>query len=791
MLCDLSVSALGTRTSESPIFLFGSGTRSLKSTKPPSFTIIPKPAKLIQGKGSFILSWATKIVYEVNQQGQKAVVEYFARQIEKATGFRLETRDTLVLPRTNFIRLHSINDKILGAEGYRIAAEKNNIRVSANAGAGFFYAVQTLLQLLPPEAHATKAAKNIEWNIPCVSIEDYPRFPWRGMHLDVSRHFFPKDFIKTYVDILAMHKMNVFHWHLTDDQGWRVEIRKYPKLTDVAAWRVDREHQHWSYRDPQRAGEKATYGGFYTQDEIREIVQYAADRNITVVPEIEMPAHTTALLAAYPQYSCTGGPFTVPPGGVWPITDIFCAGNDSTFLFLEDVLSEVMDLFPSKFIHIGGDEADKKEWKVCAKCQARIKDENLKDEAELQSYFIRRIEKFINSRDRRLIGWDEILEGGLAPNAAVMSWRGTEGGIASARQGHDAVMTPISHCYFNCYQGKEELEPLAAGGYIPLRTVYAYEPVPDSLTPAEGQHILGAQGCVWTEFIMTAEQVQYMTFPRMAALAEVVWSPKEARNWADFTARIEHQMKRYEGAGHTYAKSAYNVAISTAVDSVKKRLSVTLTTEVSDPVIRYTIDGKDPTSSSRRFVNPISIQKTSTIRAAAFRKGSMLGKISEQKVYLHKASFKPVLLKYPYEKYTGGGEYGLTNGLRGSPSFADGNWQGFHQNDFDATIDLGKTIRISKISTSFLETTISWIFFPTSVEFSVSDDGERFVPAAKFEEPVPTAHRPPAIKEFSHKLKNVKARYVQVRAKNVGLCPEWHAGKRDKAWVFVDEIIVE
>ncbi|MEK9137784.1 MAG: family 20 glycosylhydrolase, partial [Bacteroidota bacterium] len=355
------------------------------------------------------------------------------------------------------------------------------------------------LQLMSPGVFAPEPVKKRTWTIPCVAIRDWPRFEWRGMHLDVSRHFLPKKFIKTYIDMLAMHKMNVFHWHLTDDQGWRLEIKKYPKLIEVTAWRVDREDQHWNHRDPPREGEKATYGGYYTQDEIREIVKYADERNITVVPEIEMPAHTTALLAAYPQYSCTGGPFDVPPGGVWPITDIFCAGNDSTFYFLQDVLTEVMDLFPGKYIHIGGDEADKKEWKACAKCQARIKQEELKDEAELQSYFVKRIEKFIVSKGRRLIGWDEILEGGLAPEATVMSWRGTEGGIAATRQGHDAVMTPGSHCYFDHYQGKQEFEPLAIGGYTPLSKVYSYEPIPDSLTPEEAKHILGAQGNVWTE----------------------------------------------------------------------------------------------------------------------------------------------------------------------------------------------------------------------------------------------------------------------------------------------------
>jgi hexosaminidase len=634
-------------------------------------------------------------------------------------------------------------------------------------------------------------ASRKSWQIPYAEIKDSPRFKWRGMHLDVSRHFLPKEFIKTYIDILAMHKLNVFHWHLTDDQGWRIEIKKYPKLTEVAAWRVDREHQPWSVRDPQRPDEKATMGGFYTQDEIREIVKYAADRNITVVPEIEMPAHTTALLAAYPQFSCSGGPFTVPPGGVWPITDIFCAGNDSTFFFLEDILTEVMELFPSTFIHIGGDEADKKEWRACPKCQARIKHEGLNNEAELQSYFVQRIEKFLNSRNRRLIGWDEILEGGIAPNAAVMSWRGTEGGLAAARQGHDAVMTPGSYTYFNGYQGQEDLEPLAGGGYLPVSKVYSYEPVPDGLSAEEAEHILGAQGCLWGEFIPTPEQAEYMILPRIAALSEVVWSRKESRNWVDFAPRLEVQMKRYEASGYVYAKSAYQVTITPVVDFVKKQVKLMLTNEMNYPSIRYTLDGSEPRTKSHLYKNPIAISKATTVKAGAFSKGLLLGKVSAQKVFVHKASFRPVDLKYPYERYTGGGGYGLVNGLRGSLNFGDGNWQGFHQSDLDGVVDLGKPTPIKRIAAGFLDRTSSWIFYPELVEFSVSLDGKQFTNVAHFEIPVPSGHRETSVREFTQELKDVKARYVRVYGKNVGICPDWHAGKGDKAWLFVDEIVVE
>jgi len=774
----------------SVFLLLGATFSSVSSQGNSTVSVVPKPSSVIPKAGSFSLTSGTAISFSDNLLGQEVVAQYFARQVGGATGFKLRIIAAGNKSKTAIL-LGAANDPALGEEGYSLVVGKNRVQVTANTRAGLFYGAQTLLQLLPPVVYKPGLAARKTWTIPCVEIKDSPRFKWRGMHLDVSRHFLPKEFIKTYIEILAMHKMNVFHWHLTDDQGWRIEIKKYPKLTEVAAWRVDREHQQWSVRDPQRPGEKATLGGFYTQGEIREIVKYAADRNIAVVPEIEMPAHTTALLAAYPQFSCTGGPFTVPSGGVWPITDIFCAGNDSTFLFLQDVLAEVMELFPSTFIHIGGDEADKKEWRACPKCQARIRNEHLKDEAELQSYFVQRIEKFLNSRNRRLIGWDEILEGGIAPNAAVMSWRGTEGGTAAARQGHDAVMTPGSHTYFNSYQGKEDLEPLAGGGYLPVSKVYSYEPVPEELTNEEANHILGAQGCLWGEFIPSPEQAEYMVLPRIAALAEVVWSPKELRNWPDFAGRLEHRMKRYEASGYTYAKSAYLVTISPSVDSVKKQVKLTLANEMNYPSIRYSLEGSEPTMASHLYKSPIAISKTTTVKAGAFYKGALLGKVSTQEVFIHKASFRPVALKYPYERYTGGGEYGLVNGLRGSLTFADGNWQGFHQSDLDGVVDLGRTTTIKKIAAGFLERTGSWIFYPTSVEFSVSVDGEHFRDVAKFDIPLPGGHRETSIRELAQNLTDVRARYVRVFGKNVGTCPAWHAGKGDKAWLFVDEIVVE
>ena len=753
--------------------------------------VIPKPVFVESHNGFFTLSHETKIVYFFKNKEMQSTIEQFEDRLRTATGYKFALRDGFDMPTKDFIFFNYVRDETLGDEGYRLEVDGERITVDANTDAGFFCATQTLLQLLPPEVFSPKTISGIEWKIPCVSITDKPRFKWRGMHLDVSRHFFPKEFIETYLDMLAMHKINMFHWHLTDDQGWRIEIKKYPKLTEIGAWRVNREDQPWNDRKPQQKGEAANYGGYYKQDEIKEIVRYAAARHITIVPEIEMPAHCVAALAAYPQFSCSGGPFTVPPGGVWPDSSIYCAGNDSTFIFLEDVLSEVTELFPGPYIHIGGDEADKSEWKKCPKCQARIKENNLKDESELQSYFIKRIEKFLISKHRRLIGWDEILEGGLAPEATVMSWRGVDGGIAAARADHDVVMTPGDYCYFDHYQGTEEYEPPAIGGYTPLSKVYAYEPIPDSLMPEQATHILGAQANVWSEYIPVPEHAEYMTLPRMAAIAEVLWSPKDLRNWSDFVPRIEQEMKRYEILGYNYAKSAYLVGISTALDTVSKRITVSLTSELGSSLIRYSLDGTVPTYSSPRYEHPFTIEKTSVVRAGTFRDTILLDKITEQKIYLHKAVGKRVALKYPYEEYTGGGDYALTNGVRGSNSSNDGNWQGFHQNDLEAVIDLGESMPITRINSSYLEDTPSWIFLPTEVEYSVSDDGINYTSTGIINVPVPGENQEVGVKEFLKELTNVKARYVKVHAKNVGIVPAWHIGRGDKAWLFVDEIIVE
>jgi hexosaminidase len=516
--------------------------------------LIPKPLKFERMEGSFTVTPETQIVLDAGNNDVAAVGTYLQQELGRSTGFPFQMVEGKQGSSVRGAITLTITPAAPGDardESYELNAGGEGIRITARRPAGLFYGVQTLKQLLPPQVYAREKATNTSWIVPAVRIEDKPRFSWRGMMLDVSRHFFPKSFVKECIDIAAMHKLNTFHWHLTDDQGWRIEIKRYPKLTSVGAWRVDREQFTWNQRKPAEPGDVATYGGFYTQDDIREVVAYAKSRFVTIVPEVEMPGHAMAVLAGYPELSCTGGPFTVRTGGYWPITDIFCAGNDSTFSFIQNILTEVVDLFPGEFFHIGGDEANKANWKKCPKCQARIASEHLKNEEELQSYFVHRIEKFLNSKGKRLIGWDEILEGGLAPNATVMSWRGIDGGIAAARQNHDVVMTPTDYCYFDYYQAKSG-EPEAIGGHVPLEKVYGYEPVPDVLNEAEAKHVLGVQANLWTEYISNPRHAEYMYLPRLSALAEIAWIQPEQKNLEGLTGRLKKQFLRYDQMGVNY-----------------------------------------------------------------------------------------------------------------------------------------------------------------------------------------------------------------------------------------------
>ena len=501
--------------------------------------IIPQPQSLTPGSGSFQLNNATSIVAS---PGVENLADYLADLFQPATGFRLKIRSNNVdVLSQNSIYLQLYKNGNDNPEAYTITVKPGSILIIAQEPVGIFYGIQTLRQLLPPEIESPVKVENFEWFVPSVEIKDFPRFKWRGMHLDVGRHMFPVEFIKQYIDVLAMYKLNTFHWHLTEDQGWRIEIKKYPKLTEVSSQR-----ESTPIPADRNKSDGKPYGGFYTQDQVREVVAYAAKRYITVVPEIEMPGHSVSVLAAYPELGCTGGPYKVRTW--WGVEeDVYCAGNDQTFEFIQNVLDEVMELFPSTVIHIGGDECPKKRWEECPKCQQRIKDNNLKDAHGLQSYFITRIEKYLNSKGRKIIGWDEILEGGLAPNAMVMSWRGTAGGIAAAQQNHPVVMSPNSHCYFDHYQSQDQSkEPPAIGGFLPLEKVYSYNPMPQELTAEQRKYIMGVQANLWTEYIPTVQQAQYMAYPRALALSEVAWTAVNNKSYDRFLKTLESELKRFD-----------------------------------------------------------------------------------------------------------------------------------------------------------------------------------------------------------------------------------------------------
>jgi hexosaminidase len=517
--------------------------RPHSSLEQSQLTIIPKPVDMMVKNGEFQINANTRIRF-AGDENLTNEAKYLADLIDIISGLEIKVSEKS--RSKNIIEL-SVNSDMSNPEGYVLIANKDGITIKGGSPSGIFYGIQTLRQLLPDVEEGYKGNLSLGY----IEIKDEPRFKYRGLMLDVGRHFFPVEFIKKYIDLIALHKMNTFHWHLTEDQGWRIEIKKFPELTKVGAFRKETLKGHAENKPWEFDGER--YGGFYTQEEIREVVEYALERHITIIPEIEMPGHSVAAIASYPHLGCSGGPYDVAT--IWGVLkDVYCAGNDSVFTFLEDVLDEVIALFPGKYIHIGGDECPKEKWKECPDCQARIKAEGLKDEFELQSYFIRRMEEYLLSKSRYIIGWDEILEGGLAPRATVMSWRGEKGGIQAAKQGHDVIMTPNTYVYLNDYQADPKNEPLAAGGFISLEKIYNYDPIPGSLSDEERNNILGAQANLWTEYISTTDYAEYMTFPRATALAEVLWSPVEKKDFADFTERLKSFTYHLDRLDVNYAK---------------------------------------------------------------------------------------------------------------------------------------------------------------------------------------------------------------------------------------------
>ena len=600
------------------LFFAVTGCKSSGNEELAKVKIIPEPVKIEYAGKTLTIDHGLKVV-------SKDTILSFSRTYLIDELKKLPGADFLSVKKGRSVTVRlELDENIEQPEGYVLTIGRQ-ITIAGKTKNGVLYGIQSLLQILN-EASASEGGLEI----PRLVITDYPRFSYRGMHLDVSRHFFGVDFVKKYIDLIAMHKMNTFHWHLTDDQGWRIEIKKYPKLTTVGAWRVDHEDLPWNERPDQKEGEEAAYGGYYTQDQIREVVAYAADRGITVIPEIEMPGHSAAAIAAYPEYSCRGKQTTVPSGGHTDI-NILCAGKDETFHFVEDVLTEVMDLFPSKYIHIGGDEARKKEWENCPLCQKRIREEGLADEHELQSYFISRIDSFLTSNGRTLIGWDEILEGGLAKNATVMSWRGEAGGIKAAQMNHDVIMTPVDYCYFDYYQSEDkEIEPLAFNGYISLSKVYNYEPVPAVLNAEAAKHVLGAQGNVWTEYMPTEEMVEYRVLPRMTALSEVLWSPEEKRDETDFINRLEPFLNWLTTKNYNFHIPAPQGIFDRMIfiDSTKIKLA----SAWPFAQIRYTLDGSEPEVNSMLYEHPIPIQDSTILKTSLFLQDGRHGQVKTTRI---------------------------------------------------------------------------------------------------------------------------------------------------------------
>ncbi|WP_417369719.1 beta-N-acetylhexosaminidase [Gelidibacter japonicus] len=739
-------------------FLYNCDSPNPEKTKP---QIIPMPAQMESTKGEFVLDQSVGMSFDSNFKISATFLKEF---IEKGSAIQLRQNNKI-----SFIQ----DDTISNDEGYQLTITPKQIEIRAKTDQGAFYAVQSLRQLLPVDLeNGTFYMENI--TIPCVAITDSPQFKHRGMHLDVGRHYFSVDFIKKYIDALAMLKMNTFHWHLTEDQGWRIEIKKYPKLQEVAAFRE--QTLIGSYNaDPQQFDGKR-YGGFYTQEEIKDVVAYAQNRHVTIIPEIEMPGHAQAAISAYPELGCTGEQIKVAE--TWGVFDhIFCS-KDETFEFLENVLDEVLELFPSKYIHIGGDEAPKTHWENCPNCQQRIKEEGLKDEHELQNYFITRIEKYLNGKGRQIIGWDEILEGGLAPNATVMSWRGTQGAIEAAKQHHNVIMTPTSHCYFDYKQSDNEDEPLAnSGGFLPLEKVYSFNPIPEELTEEESQYVLGAQGNVWTEYIPNEKQVEYMVFPRILAMSEVLWTPTNNKNYADFVARVEHFHQRLDALEINYANHLYEVEGEVTSTGYK------LTSILENKTIRYTTDGTEPSLTSEIYSGAIPINTDLVIKAAIFNSDKKLGATFTQPINYHKALGKKININVqPSKTYAGSGADGLINGITGSDTrINDKEWLGFDGEDLEITIDLGEEMEINSIETRFYEAPWMWIYAPKVIEFGIDQHGIN----SKAEIPESTGTHTVVKIQL-----NETTRYIHLRIPNFGLIPEGKPGAGHQPWTFIDEIIV-
>ncbi len=753
--------------------------------------LVPMPAEILKVGNIVSFKLPLQIVHDgtINTLTNAKYIQKELQKLKYPSIVVSKEKYNLSKPQLMLINIKEIKDN----EEYVLNISNDNLIAISGSRKGQFIALQSLLQIIKQN---NKKISSNNLKLPSCLIKDYPRFAYRGMHLDVSRHFFTVEEVKKIIDNLAAYKYNTFHWHLTDDQGWRIEIKKYPLLTTVGGYR----NGTLVGRYPGKGNTEKKYGGFYTQQQIKEVVKYATERHIDVIPEIEMPGHASAAIAAYPQLSCFPNEDTkVAKGTAWfgatkgkqvqqawgVFEDVF-APSPYTFNFLQNVIDEILPLFPSKYIHIGGDECPKENWKRSNFCQQLIKENNLKDEHGLQSYFISKIENYINKKGKKIIGWDEILEGGLAPNATVMSWRGEEGGIEAAKQNHDVIMTPGSHCYLDHSQSKNE-DSVTIGGYTPLDKVYNYEPVPHHLSPSQALHILGAQANVWTEYITNNSKLEYMINPRMMAMSEVLWSPKEKRNWEDFERRLPYIFNKLDEEKTNYSKAYYDLK------------TTIITTEDNEGVL-WKIDYKGKNNITVNFNNTDSnwiYTKPQLINADIFLAKATNGIATlTQKFSFNKATGKKIILaNLPSNAYPGDGAFTLVNGVQNEKGLGKSSeFLGFSGNDLDAVIDLGSITQVNKIILHYFEQNASWIYAPANVTVHyMYNDGTSEIaplgPATKIESKDVIANDNGTSKiEITSPQ---SCRYIRVVAKNYGKIPDGKPGAGEKAWLFVDEIEVK
>lgn len=746
-----------------------------------NYEVVPMPLEInTTQQASFLLKSGVTVYYPAGNEKMQRNAEFLASYVKAQTGIELQVQAGEGGKGGIVLQLGLANDN---PEAYQLKVDASQVVISSPSEAGVFYGIQTLRK-------AVDVAEGSNVELPAVEIKDQPRFGYRGMMLDVGRHFFSMDEIKTYIDMMALHNINRFHWHLSEDQGWRIEIKKYPKLTEIGSMRKETVIGHNSGKYDGKP-----YGGFYTQEQAKEIVAYAAERYITVIPEIDLPGHMQAALAAYPELGCTGGPYEV--WTQWGVSDnVLCAGNDQTIQFIKDVLAEIVEIFPSEYIHVGGDECPKVKWSTCPKCQARIKALGLKSdnkhtkEERLQSYVIHEAEEFLNSKGRKMIGWDETLEGGLAPNATVMSWRGEAGGIEAAKQHHDVVMTPNTYLYFDYYQSKDtETEPMAIGGYLPMERVYSYEPMPKSLSPEEQKYIVGVQANLWTEYIPDFKQVQYMVLPRMAALSESQWCAPEKKNYEAFLQRVSRLVNIYAKNGWNYATHIFDVMLDLKPNTETGTLDAVART-IDNAPIYYTLDGSEPTTASEKYTDIIKIDKPCTLRTVAIRPSGS-SKITKDEISFSRSSMKPITMLQPINKqYEFSGATVLVDGMTGNMNYKTGRWIAFYTNDLEAVIDLKEATEISSMTLHTCVEKGDWIFDTRGITVSVSDDNQTFKEVASEAYPAMKESDPNQI--YTHELKfdPVKTRYVKVKALSEQKIPSWHGGKGNPGFLFVDEIIL-